>query len=214
MRHDDIDFQPNELGEDLGGTVSAPLCPPILDRDSATLDPIEFAQSLHESVGPLLLGRRRGCAQESDDRQLRWLLRARPERPHCRRPAEQRDELAAFHCPMPPVLPAERVAHLSYGRRLLRCGISIQPMSQLGPNCEELGHRSARLARQKSANSDNSQRSKHDGYSITSSAMDSSPDDKVRPSVFAVLRLMTNSNLVGCSTGRSTGFSPLRTRPV
>jgi hypothetical protein len=34
--------------------------------------------------------------------------------------AEQRDELAPFHCPMPPVLPTERIAHLS---RLLRCGI-------------------------------------------------------------------------------------------
>ena len=28
----------------------------------------------------------------------------------------------------------------------------------------------------------------------------------------AVLRLMTSSNFVGCSTGRSAGFSPLRMR--
>jgi hypothetical protein len=33
---------------------------------------------------------------------------------------------------MPPVLPTERIAHLSCGRRLLRCGISVRPMSQLG----------------------------------------------------------------------------------
>ena len=32
----------------------------------------------------------------------------------------------------------------------------------------------------------------------------------VRPRAFAVFRLMTNSNLVGCSTGRSAGFAPLR----
>ena len=32
----------------------------------------------------------------------------------------------------------------------------------------------------------------------------------VRPICFAVLRLMTNSNLVGCSTGRSAGLVPLR----
>ena len=32
--------------------------------------------------------------------------------------AEQRDELAPFHCPMPSVLPTERIAHL--GSRLLR----------------------------------------------------------------------------------------------
>jgi hypothetical protein len=31
-----------------------------------------------------------------------------------------------------------------------------------------------------------------------------------RPSVFAVLRLMTSSNFVGCSTGRSAGLAPLR----
>jgi hypothetical protein len=29
-----------------------------------------------------------------------------------RRAAEQRDELAPFHCPMSPVLPPERIAHL------------------------------------------------------------------------------------------------------
>ena len=30
------------------------------------------------------------------------------------------------------------------------------------------------------------------------------------PSALAVLRLMTNSNLVDCTTGKSPGFSPLR----
>jgi tripartite-type tricarboxylate transporter receptor subunit TctC len=33
-------------------------------------------------------------------------------------------------------------------------------------------------------------------------------------SAFAVFRLMTNSNLVGCMTGNSAGFSPLRILPV
>src|SRR4029453_17455631 len=32
----------------------------------------------------------------------------------------------------------------------------------------------------------------------------------VRPRALAVLRLITNSNLVGCSTGRSAGFAPLK----
>src|SRR5262245_25898237 len=50
---------------------------------------------------------------------------ARGERPRHRRAAEQRDERAPFHCPVPPLLPAGRIAHLSYGRRLLCCGISI-----------------------------------------------------------------------------------------
>ena len=33
----------------------------------------------------------------------------------------------------------------------------------------------------------------------------------VSPSVFAAFRLTTSSNLVGCSTGKSAGFAPLRT---
>ena len=35
-----------------------------------------------------------------------------PRRPRCRRAAEQRYQIAASHCPMPPVLPTERIAHL------------------------------------------------------------------------------------------------------
>ena len=42
----------------------------------------------------------------------------------------------------------------------------------------------------------------------------SSPGGKLRPNALAVLRLITNSNLIDCMTGRSAGFSPLRIRPV
>jgi hypothetical protein len=49
-------------------------------------------------------------------------------------------------------------------------------------------------------------------YSITSSARASSVGGTSRPSAFAVLRLITSSNLVGACTGRSVGFSPLRMR--
>src|SRR5262249_47055228 len=45
---------------------------------------------------------------------------------------------------------------------------------------------------------------------ITSSARSSSDGGIVSPRVFAVLRLMTSSNLVGCSTGRSAGLVPFR----
>src|SRR5262249_11593801 len=51
-------------------------------------------------------------------------------------------------------------------------------------------------------------------HSITSSASASSLSGMVRPSALAVLRLITNSNLVDCTTGRSAGFSPLRIRPA
>ena len=49
------------------------------------------------------------------------------------------------------------------------------------------------------------------GYSITSSAITSRLCGIVRPSAFAVLRLITSSNLVGCSIGRSAGFAPRKT---
>jgi hypothetical protein len=42
-------------------------------------------------------------AQEPNGRQLAWLLRPRRQRPRCRRPAKQRDELASSH-----VLPSSR----------------------------------------------------------------------------------------------------------
>src|SRR5262249_58900806 len=51
-------------------------------------------------------------------------------------------------------------------------------------------------------------------HSITSSASTSRVGEMSRPSILAVLRLITNSNLVGCKTGSSAGFSPFRTRPV
>src|SRR5262249_21319535 len=49
-------------------------------------------------------------------------------------------------------------------------------------------------------------------HSITSSARASTVAGTSRPSAFAVLRLITNSYLVGACTGRSAGFSPLRMR--
>ena len=47
-----------------------------------------------------------------------------------------------------------------------------------------------------------------DRYSITLSARASNIEGTVMPSASAVLRLITNSNLVGCSIGRSAGLAP------
>jgi hypothetical protein len=47
-------------------------------------------------------------------------------------------------------------------------------------------------------------------HSITSSAVDSRDGGTVMPSALAVLRLITSSNLVGCSMGRSPGLVPCR----
>jgi hypothetical protein len=45
-------------------------------------------------------------------------------------------------------------------------------------------------------------------YSITSLARRSNEVGTVRPSALAIFMLITNSNLVGCSTGRSDGLVP------
>src|SRR5262245_12632254 len=49
----------------------------------------------------------------------------------------------------------------------------------------------------------------HAFHSITSSAATSSLSGTVRPSILAVWALMTSSNLVDRTTGKSAGFAPL-----
>ena len=51
-------------------------------------------------------------------------------------------------------------------------------------------------------------------HSITSSAVASSDGGTVRPSMRAVEALMTSSNLLDCTTGKSAGLAPLRMRPT
>src|SRR6516225_9475560 len=111
-RYNDVDLSPNELCRDLGEALLASLPPTIFDGDSATLDPAEFTQPLHKGGNVFASERTRILAQESDGWQLRSLLRSRSDRPRDRRAAEQRYQIAASHCPMPPVLPTERIAHL------------------------------------------------------------------------------------------------------
>ena len=60
--NNNIDFLPDELGNDLGCALAASLRPSNLDRDGPTLDPAEFAQPVHESGDPLVLNRSRRWA--------------------------------------------------------------------------------------------------------------------------------------------------------
>jgi NAD(P)-dependent dehydrogenase (short-subunit alcohol dehydrogenase family) len=101
---------------------------------------------------------------DSDARYTSRLLRARHKRPRHRRAAEQRDEVAPFHCPVSPVLPTERIAHLGpAGGAALRdfeaADVRIESQSAVsgflrhGCFTPETGHWLARLARQKSAKS-------------------------------------------------------------
>src|SRR5262249_25603639 len=51
-------------------------------------------------------------------------------------------------------------------------------------------------------------------HSITSSATASRDGGTVSPSIRAICALMTSSNLVDCTTGKSAGLPPLRMRLV
>src|SRR5437899_11706153 len=97
----DIDLESDKLGRDFGVALDASLCPAILDRNGAALDPAEFAQPLHKSRGPMAPCRRRARAEKSDGRQLAGLLRPPGERPKKktgtpRRRAARRTRAASF----------------------------------------------------------------------------------------------------------------------
>jgi len=87
------------------------------------------------------------------------------------------------------------------------------------PGVEERNHRNCRLLRprgewpRRSAPKPRDELSALD-HSITSSAVARSVSGTSMPSVLAVCRLMTKSNLVDCITGRSAGLAPLRMLPV
>src|SRR5262249_42350946 len=86
--------------------------PAVVDAHISPDDPAQFAEPLQERcITRLSFGivRHPGHKHADAPSTLR-LLRARRERPCRRRAAEQRDELAAFHCPMPPALSIESVA--------------------------------------------------------------------------------------------------------
>src|SRR5262249_31037391 len=87
-RDNDIYLEPGELGGYLCEPTGASVGPAIVDRNGAILNPTEFAQSLYETATPMPPSRRRGRSKKSDGRQFARLLRARRERPRCRRAAE------------------------------------------------------------------------------------------------------------------------------
>ena len=157
-------------------------------------------------------------AKNKTNHRYRRLLRACCQRPRGRA-AEQGDELAPLHCPMPPVLSTERIAHLSYGRRLLRRGISTQLMTAVGhtrpwrhvrvesalPPTSDIGWRG--WHGRKVPTPAVSSRSKYQAYSITSSAVASSVGGTVRPTPSRYLMLITSSNVIGCITVKVGGRS-------
>src|SRR6516165_7618731 len=80
-------------------------------------------------------------------------------------------------------------------------------MSALPPKADITA---GRFECQLSAKSGHSHRSKKSRYSITSSARSRIDVGTDTPIALEVFRLRANSKLVGCSTGKSDGFAPLR----
>jgi hypothetical protein len=97
-----------------------------------------------------------------------------------------------------------KVAQFKFSRRLFGFGRNL--CSRIG-----LKHLKKRPRRERPRRRAAEQRDERASpHSITSSARASSVGGISRPSALAVIRLMTKSNLVGCSTGRSAGFAPRR----
>ena len=112
---------------------------------------------------------------------------------------------------------------------LLRCGISTPPYVRFGSFTTDAveATRACMSAVARKRTSSRSSRyvrlvpeaavSNHSNqhiYSITSSASESRLSEIFTPSALAVLLLITNSDLVDCSTGSSAGFAPRRMRPA
>jgi hypothetical protein len=96
----------DKVGGQLGQSIVLILPPAVFDRQILALDKTSFAQPLAE-CGISMGGRGRRPGVEKTDHRYGRLLRPRRERPHRHCAAEQGDELAAPHCPMPPVLPTQ-----------------------------------------------------------------------------------------------------------
>src|SRR5262249_8798691 len=117
------------------------------------------------------------------------------------RPANLNRDVATFH-------PTE------FAQPLHECGEPFTLDQGRGGAQESDGRQLAGLLRKRRERPHNRAAEQRDElapahYSITSSTLASSCGGTSRPSALAVCRLMTNSNFVDCSTGRSAGLAPL-----
>jgi hypothetical protein len=113
--------------------------------------------------------------------------------------------------------PTKRVGDLSACRSARAVG-DVRRLVWRGGDAGDLELRplpeQEQAARPRSSGSSGRAKADIPDYSMTSSARAETVGGTVRPRIFAVLRFSTSSNLVGCMTGRSAGFSPLRIRPT
>src|SRR5262249_38533819 len=94
----------------------------------------------------------------------------------------------------------------SYDQLDRRCGVALGDRGGAAAGCQ------GKDAREQSDELASLQRDELSTiHSITSSARSRNGSEIFSPSGLAVVMLMTSSNFVGCSTGRSAGLAPLST---
>src|SRR5262249_54186529 len=100
---------------------------------------------------------------------------------------------------------------------LVKCANKLREWFEIArPTVEKSDHRHRRLLRTRRQRprrrraADAREECAPRRHSITPSARASSSAGTSMPSALAVFRLITRSNLTGCSTGRSAGFAPRR----
>src|SRR5262245_48973522 len=119
----------NEISHQLWQTIILTVGPAEFGDHVPALDKTAISKPLPERCNHLraFAG---GCHVEKSYHRHCRLLRACRERPRGCRAANQRDEIAPFHCAIPPVRSTQRIAHVSYGGRLLRCGSQVESDAQ------------------------------------------------------------------------------------
>ena len=194
------------LSKDYAGDVAAR---PIEAGDEAVLDRVAAGReddryrrgrSFGREHGNGVSERSRPPAAESD----------RPPRPATDPMALRRSEIRSRHSgPRQSLLPSSPGGTRSRGslrRRATRCETTRSPAS---PAAARAPRAATRLPRRQDSAMNSRRLIRSPRRRVASSV-----GGTVRPSALAVLRLITNSNLVDCMTGRSAGFSPLRIRPA
>ena len=113
MGNQHIGLQSDQLFCECLNSDCVSIAPAIIDSEVSSIRPAELLKALLKyghagaDIG-IAFGNRHQHANTANSLRL---LRTRGERPRSRT-AEQRDERAPVHCPVPPVLPTERIAHL------------------------------------------------------------------------------------------------------
>jgi hypothetical protein len=114
VRENNIDICTDQIGGEFRQLINA-FRPPKLNHNVIALYIAEVTQATPQGLHTFRPSGRIAKSQEADPRDLCHLLRAHSERPRSSA-ADKRDERTPFHCRGSPVLPAKRIAHVSYGQ--------------------------------------------------------------------------------------------------